>query len=255
MSYAANICEMDGLPVIIHGNIAHMKTPAANASTGPKCRLLLVDDHAILRMGLRTLLEIESDLEIVGEAGDAEEALALVAKHKPDLVISDLAMPGRSGLELLSDLRRAHPEMRIVILTMHYSEEYIRVCLAKGALGYVLKDSNRVELLQAIRSVHQGNQFLCRSVSERVLDGFLRPSRSTSAGALPERPVTKRERDVLTRIASGQHNKKIAYDLGLSVATVHKHRQNIRRKLGVRNVAGMTTYAVLNGLLPSESSG
>ncbi len=252
MRNTALLCEIDGPPEAVRGNILYMKNPTTSASAASKCRLLLVDDHAILRMGLRTLLEIESDLEIVAEAGDAEEALALVAKHKPDLVVSDLALPGRSGLELLGDLRARHPETRIVILTMHYSEEYIRVCLAKGALGYVLKDSNRVELLQAIRAVHQGNQFLCRSVSERVLDGFLRPSQSTVARALPERPVTKRERDVLTRIASGQHNKKIAYDLGLSIATVHKHRQNIRRKLGVHNVAGMTAYAVLNGLLPTD---
>ncbi|MDE2219098.1 MAG: response regulator transcription factor [Gammaproteobacteria bacterium] len=232
-----------------------MRSPDSKSPADPKCRLLLIDDHAILRMGLRTLLEIESDLEIVAEAGDAEEALELVARHKPDLVVSDLALPGRSGLELLSDLRRLHPDTRVVILTMHYTEEYVRVCLTRGALGYVLKDSNRVELLQAIRSVHQGRQFLCRAVSERVLDSFLRPGQSPDPERFVERPVTRRERDVLTRIASGQHNKKIAYDLGLSVATVHKHRQNIRRKLGVHNVAGMTAYAVLNGLLPSKPTG
>ncbi len=254
MRYAANLCEIDRPSAAVRGNIADMKNLAVNAGPGSKCRLLLVDDHAILRMGVRTLLEIEPDLEIVAEAGDAEEALVLVAKHKPDLVICDLALPGRSGLELLSDLRRLHPETRIVILTMQHSEEHIRVCLARGALGYVLKEASRVELLQAIRTAHRGSQFLCRSVAERVLDGFLRPTEATSARAVPERPVTKRERDVLTRIASGQHNKKIAYDLGLSVATVHKHRQNIRRKLGVHNVAGMTAYAVLNGLLSPDPS-
>lgn len=232
-----------------------MDSVAPGLQAGPKCRLLLVDDHAILRMGIRTLLEIEPDLEIVAEAGDAEEALALVAKHQPDVVISDLALRGRSGIELLGDLHRLHPQTRVLMLTMHNSEEYIRLCLSKGALGYVLKEANRIELLQAIRSVHQGRQFLCRSVSERVLDGFMRPSAAGAGAHRHERPVTQRERDVLTRIASGQHNKKIAFELGLSIATVHKHRQNIRRKLGVHNVAGMTAYAVLNGLLSSDQNG
>ncbi|MDE2252552.1 MAG: response regulator transcription factor [Gammaproteobacteria bacterium] len=224
--------------------------PKATADAGERCRVLLVDDHEILLKGLRALLELESDLEIVAEATSVEAALQAIDRDHPNLVMTDLAMPGRSGLELVAILREQHPEIRVVVLTAHDDKEYIHASLSGGARGYVLKDANRVELLRAIRAVHRGNQFLCQAVVQQVVTDFIRNADVKPSASTALRPVTRREQDVLTRIASGQHNKKIAYELGLSVATVHKHAYNIKRKLGLSSIAGMTAYAIQKGFLP-----
>jgi len=166
-------------------------------------------------------------------------------------VVSDLAMPGRGGLELLGELQARHPEIRVLVLSAHSSEEYIRASLARGARGYVLKDSSRAELLQAIRSVHRGEQYLCRAVSSHVLSGYLGRS-SAPRGAPVAGPVTRREREVLTLVASGHPNKKIAHQLGLSVKTVQKHRQNLMQKLSLHNAAAVTAYAIHHGLISAN---
>jgi len=216
-----------------------------------KYRVLLVDDHAILRMGLRALLEIEADLDIVGEVANAEEALGAVGSLTPEIVITDLAMPGRGGLELLAELQDRCPAIKVLVLSAHSSEEYIRASLARGALGYVLKDSSRAELLQAIRSVARGEQYLCRAVSRHVLSGYL--GKSTAPRGVPlVGPVTRREREVLTLVASGHPNKKIAHQLGLSVKTVQKHRQNLMQKLSLHNAAAVTAYAIHHGLISAN---
>ena len=227
----------------------------ATADGGERCRVLLVDDHEILLKGLRALLELESDLDIVAEATNVEAALQAVVRHRPNLVVTDLAMPGRSGLELVAVLKQQHPEIRVVVLTAYENSEYIHASLSNGARGYVLKDANRVELLKAIRAVHRGEQFLCQAVAQQVVADFIRNGDARPSAATSLRPVTRREQDVLTRIASGQHNKKIAYDLGLSVATVHKHAYNIKRKLGLSSIAGMTAYAIRKGFLTAAGAG
>lgn len=213
-----------------------------------KCRLVLVEDHAILREGLRALLELEHDLQIVGESTNGLDAVELVRQLAPALVISDIALPGRSGIELIGCLRQVLPGVKILVLTAHNSEEYIRAALNAGADGYVLKDACRVELLQAIRAIQSGQTFLCASVTAKVVSGYLRPKSegpALSSAAL----VTGREREVLTQVALGSSNKVIARALGVSVKTVEKHRANLMRKLTLHNTAAVTRFAIRHGMV------
>lgn len=217
-------------------------------------RVLLVDDHAILRMGLRSLLELEPDLQIVAEAGGTDEALALIPDARPDIVVTDVAMPGRNGLELVDELRARWPEIRVLVLTAHNDEEYIRAALSRGVYGFVLKDSSRHELLGGVRAVLRGEHFLCEAVTGQVVSRF-----RTGWEEAPVQPthalVTRREHEVLTRIASGHTSRRIADDLGLSVKTVRKHRQNLMQKLSLHNAAAITAYAYSNGLVAKQSAG
>ena len=216
-----------------------------------RIRVLLVDDHAMLREGLRALLEMESDMHVVGEAGSFDAATALIAMQRPDVALTDIGLPGRSGLDLLRELRTHYPATRVVLLTAHTSEEYIRAGLDARADGYVSKDSSHAELVTAIRAVAGGRSYLCKAVATRVLAGYLngdaaRNRRSASG------PITLREREVLSRIAAGMSNKGVARELALSVKTVEKHRANLMRKLGLHNAAGITRYALRNQLIPGE---
>ena len=214
----------------------------------PGIRVLLVEDHAILREGLRALLEIEPDLEVVGDCADTDAALEAFERLKPDLVMTDLTLNGRSGIELIADLRNRSAATPVLVLTAHNTEEYIRAALNAGARGYVLKDSGRAELLQAIRSVVSGGQYLCASVVAKVVSGFV-TGREARRNSSPETLVTGRERQVLTRIALGQSNKVIARDLVLSVKTVEKHRANLMRKLTLHNAAAITLFALRHGFI------
>jgi DNA-binding NarL/FixJ family response regulator len=221
-----------------------MRDPSASA----KCRIVLVDDHAILRKGVRAILENEADFEVIAEAGSTDEALAILAVNTPDLVIVDLAMPGRGGLTLLAELKARFPGVRSLVLSCHDTEECIRASLERGALGYVLKDASYLELLEAIRMARIGQHYLCSAVSKHVVSYYLGgTSRPRARPGVA--PVSRREREVLTRIAEGDANKKIAADLGLSVKTVRKHRQNVMQKLSLHNSAAVTVYAIQNGLV------
>jgi DNA-binding NarL/FixJ family response regulator len=225
----------------------------ASPGTAP-LSLLLVDDHAILRQGLRALLELHSDLRVVGEAGTFEEALELASRLKPDVMLSDIGLPGRSGLLLVRELRKISPSTRVILLTAHGSEEYIRAGLDAQAEGYVLKDSGHAELLEAIHTVAAGKQFLCRAVASLVLATYLH--RGAREGVQdPLRGITGRERQVLTRIACGQSNKTVARDLSLSVKTIEKHRANLMRKLSLHNAADITRFALNHHLVASEGPG
>ena len=215
-----------------------------------KNRLVLVEDHAILREGLRALLELEHDLQIAGESTNGLDAVELVRQLAPALVITDIALPGRSGIELIGCLRQVQPGVKILVLTAHNSEEYIRAALNAGADGYVLKDASRVELLQAIRAILSGQTFLCASVTARVVSGYLRP-KSADPTRLSAENVTGREREVLTQVALGSSNKLIARALGVSVKTVEKHRANLMRKLTLHNTAAVTRFAIRHGMVPA----
>ena len=214
-----------------------------------RTRIVLVEDHAILRAGLRALIELESDLTVVGEAGDRNEGVRVARSVQPTLVITDLAMPGGSGLDSIEELRALAEDMRVLVLTAYCTDEYIRAALRAGADGYVLKDANRVELLQAIRTVAAGQKYFSEPVSARLVSGYL------GRDALPAHPcprITQREREVLTRIALGESNKRVAMALRLSIKTVEKHRANLMRKLELHNTAAVTLFAVRNGLLPVD---
>ncbi len=215
----------------------------------PRARLVLVDDHAILRDGLKAILELEPDLEVVGEAGTIKEALEVIRSASPDLIVTDLSLPGNAGPQGILEMRMTCPAARILVLTVHNTVEHIRVALAAGASGYILKDASRAALISAVRLVLKGERHLCALSSARMLQTFLgedmRPARA------PRQPsvVTGRERQIVAMIAGGASTKRIARALNLSVKTIEKHRSNLMRKLGLHNVAGVTRFAIESGLI------
>jgi DNA-binding NarL/FixJ family response regulator len=217
----------------------------------PRISIVLVEDHAILREGLKALIEIESDFQVVGEFCSVEASLDGIRELQPDLVITDIALPGRSGIELLGEIRRLSPRTRKMVLTAHDNEEYIRAAMNADADGYVLKDANSAELNRAIRSVAVGQRFLCDAVASKVLVGYLTGDQRPASPAVAQ-TITGREREVLTRIALGNSNKLIARDLGVSPKTVEKHRSNLMRKLQLHNAAAITMFAIRNGLTGTE---
>jgi DNA-binding NarL/FixJ family response regulator len=222
-----------------------------SASHARRLRIALVEDHVILREGLRALLEIEPDFEVVADVGNGQIALAMARAVQPDIVITDLALPGRSGIDLIGELRAALPAVRVLVLTVHNTEEYIRASLNAGAHGYVLKDASRADLLQAVRAIAVGQPYLCPPVAAKVVSGYL--NGSSKGRSLPaDSMVTERERQVLTRIALGQSNKIIARELSVSVKTVEKHRSNLMRKLTLHNTAAITMFAIRHGYVAAE---
>ncbi|GAC1664291.1 MAG: response regulator transcription factor [Steroidobacteraceae bacterium] len=213
----------------------------------PRIRIVLVEDHGILREGLKALIEIEPDFDVVGEFCSVEDSLAGIRDLQPDLVVTDLGLPGRSGIELLDEIKRLSPRTRRLVLTAHENEEYIRAALHAGADGYVLKDANSAELMLAIRTASAGQQFLCKAIASKILSGYLSGNQRSPSTAVTQ-SITGREREVLIRIALGNSNKLIARELGVSPKTVEKHRSNLMRKLQLHNTAAITMFAIRNGM-------
>ena len=215
--------------------------------------IVIIEPHGILREGLRALIELETDLRVVGEASTGADGVRVVQSTDPALVITDLAPPGTQGLRIIEQLRAASARVHVLVLTAYCTDEYIRAALGAGADGYVLKDAGRAELLQAIRSVIAGQKYFSEPVSARLVSGYLRrnePTLGTAAGVFPR--ITEREREVLTHVALGESNKRVALALRLSVKTVEKHRANLMRKLELHNTASVTLFAVRNGLVPAQ---
>jgi DNA-binding NarL/FixJ family response regulator len=212
-------------------------------------RILLVDDHALVRAGMRSLLHDIADIEVVAEASDGAEALAAAERERPDVVLMDIAMKGMNGLEAAARLRERQPEAKIIILSMHTSEEYVLLALRAGAAAYLIKDSATSELELALKCVMRGDTYLSPAISRQVVDGYVQ---RVGVGAGPD-PLTPRQRDVLKRIAEGRSTKEIAFDLNLSVKTVETHRAQIMDRLGIRDVAGLVRYAMRTGLVPPET--
>jgi DNA-binding NarL/FixJ family response regulator len=214
----------------------------------PPIRVLVVDDHAVVREGIRHVLAGEPGFEVVGEAANGEQALALARSQRPDVVVLDVTMPGESGLRVAPKLRAAVPGARVLIMSMHENAEYVREGVRAGASGYLLKDSAAAELRLAVRAVHAGGTYFSTHAA-LGLSGAVVPA----PAAEPELPalasadgLTARERDVLGGIARGLTNKEIAAELGISHRTVETHRESLMRKLNIRTVAGLTRY-VLDG--------
>lgn len=214
-------------------------------------RIVLVEDHIILREGLRSLLNMEPDFEVVGEAESCDKALEVVADVNPDMVLTDIGLPGRSGLTLIPELKQIDSSIRVLVLTAHCTDEYVRAALESGADGYVLKDASRAELMSGIRTVMEGQQYLSTPVTNKVVSGFL--GNTDGSGKPANSKVTPREAEVLTLIASAYSTKEIARKLELSVKTVEKHRSNLMRKLGLRSSAAVTLYAVRNNYLSVDA--
>jgi two-component system nitrate/nitrite response regulator NarL len=200
-------------------------------------RVMLVDDHSVVRAGLKHLLESDARVTVVGEAANATEAVSRAAELKPDLIVLDITMPGASGLTVLGRLREVSGGAHVVVLSMHSDVEYVREAERLGAAGYVLKDDAAVELADAIASIRRGERYRSAKLAKRA---------ETSSRA--DDPLTPREREVLKGIANGQTNKEVATTLGISHRTVETHRENIMRKLNVHTVPGLTRYAIDHGL-------
>ena len=223
-----------------------------------KHRIVIVEDHTLLRAGLRALLMQDPALEIVGESDNGRDAVRCIAQFDPELVLMDLSMPGMNGIEAISDIKRRHPNTRILVLTAHKTEEYIHESLRAGADGYLLKDATHDELRIAIHTVLKGKTYISPDVASKVINGFLNTGKATGNAmgnsASPWETLTHREREVLKMVAEGNSNKVIADYLCLSVKTVEKHRSNLMKKLDLHNASSLTTYAIEKGLHSISSS-
>ena len=211
-------------------------------------RVLLVDDHALMRAGLRALVSETADVEVVGEAEDGAEALRLMEELRPDVALVDISMPRLNGFEVVARASRDHPRVRIIILSMHAFEEYVHRALMAGAAGYLLKNAEKAELEQAIRAVRRGQTWLSPAISKTVVSALAR-------GEKPHGPfeiLSARQREVLQLIAEGHSTKEIAGRLDLSVKTVETHRAELMERLGIHGVAGLVRYAIRVGLVHPE---
>ncbi len=213
-----------------------------------KQRILIVEDHTILREGLRSLLSSHQDLEVAGEADNGMEAVRIAEKLLPDLILMDLSMPRMGGIEAIREIKKRLPKNKILVLTVNDSEEYIFAALKAGADGYILKDSTHAELLQAIRNILSGKRVLSPSVSEKVIEGYLEGKKIHQTMS-PWDTLTHREREILKLIGEGYKNKEIADCLFISPNTVEKHRSNLMEKLNLHSASALTTYAIEKGLI------
>ena len=211
-------------------------------------RIVIAEDHRILREGLQALLSSHPEFEIVGQAEDGLEAIRCVESLSPDLILMDLSMPRMNGLEAIQDIKKRCPNTRIVVLTVHKTEEYILATLKAGADGYILKDANHTELALAIKNVLGGKRYLSPGISEKVIEGYLEGKKSRQPASAYEM-LTQREREILKLIAEGYKNKEVADYLCISLKTVEKHRANLIKKLDLHNAAALTVFAMEKGLI------
>lgn len=208
-------------------------------------RVLLADDHTLVRAGIRRLLEAQSDIEVVAEAQDGQECLDLTAIHRPDLALVDLAMPGKNGLDVLLDMRRLFPDTAIVMMSMHADPAYVRTALVRGALGFVVKEAAPAELEIALRAALRGETFLSPKISARMLGHG--PARA-APGAQDIEALPPRQREILRLLAQGKVTKEIAALLGISVKTVETHRARMMETLGIRRSSELLRFAVQRAL-------
>jgi two-component system, NarL family, response regulator NreC len=211
-------------------------------------KILLVEDHIIVRQGVKALLAEEPDIVVIGEAGDGSEALLLTERLRPDIVLMDLSMPGLGGIEATYQLRERFPTISVVVLSMYDNEEYVFHVLRAGASGYVLKQSTPTELVLALRTVAAGSTFLSPAISQILVSEYLRHAKTHTDDDEALRVLTPREREVLQLIATGLSNRQIAERLHLSVKTVETHRGNIMHKLDLHDRASLVKFAVDKGL-------
>ena len=213
-----------------------------------KHTIVIADDHTLFREGLRALLSAHEDLHVLGEAENGQEALRAVEKHKPDLLLMDLSMPKMGGLEAIKEVKRQEPGTKVLVLTIHGTEEFVLEALHAGASGYILKDATHDELVLAIRSVLREKRYLSPDISAKVIEGYIDGRKAVKSGSTWD-SLTLREREVLKLIAEGRKNKEIAEILFISVKTVAKHRANLMNKLDLHSASALTAYAVDRGLL------
>jgi two-component system response regulator NreC len=216
----------------------------------PACKITIVlaDDHRVVREGLRALLEAESDLNVIGDAGDGLSAIRLVNRLKPDVLVLDLMMPGLNGQEVTRQVRKSSPKTHVIVLSMHSSEPYVMEVLRNGAAGYVLKDASYTDLIRAIREVMAGWRYLSPPLSELAIDAYQEKAKAAVSDRYDM--LTTREREVLQLAAEGYANNEIAHRLGISPRTAETHRANLMRKLHLRTHTDLIKYAIGRTIVP-----
>jgi DNA-binding NarL/FixJ family response regulator len=219
-------------------------------------RVLLADDHNLVRAGIRSLIQDLSGIEVIAEASDGREALSLIEIHRPDVVLMDIAMSGLNGLEATARVVRDFPTVRVIMLSMHANEEYVWQALRSGASGYLLKDAGTAELELAIKAVARGETYLSPPISKQVIDDYIKRvggevDKVKLEGALSER-LTQRQREILQLIAEGHTTQAIAQELNISVKTVETHRMQLMERLDIHDIAGLVRYAIRIGLIRSD---
>ena len=212
--------------------------------TAKKTRLLVVDDHAVVRSGLRMLLDAESDFDVIAEAGNAREAVFEARAHKPDVIVLDVVMPGESGIDVLPRLKKEAPDAKVLVLSMQDDPRYVREAFAQGANGYVLKEAADAEVVGAVREIAAGGEYVHPALGARMV-----AAEAQARAAAAADPLSEREREVLRLLALGHTNQEIAKKLYISVRTAETHRAHIMQKLGLATRAELVRYALVNGLL------
>lgn len=219
-------------------------------------RILIADDHALVRSGLKALLCQLTGVAVIAEAGDGLEALRLIREIKPEIALLDISMPGLNGIDVTMRASKACPETRIIILSMHADREYVLQALRAGALGYVLKDADSSELEDAISAVGSGKTYLCASVAKGISDEYPDPIRRLSGREISSEALfsvlTARQREILQLISEGNTTKEIASKLDLSIKTIETHRSQIMDRLNIRDIAGLVRYAIRSGIIRPE---
>ena len=215
-------------------------------------RILLADDHTLVRAGIRSLLEQVPNVEVVAEANDGRDALRLIHEHQPDIVFMDVTMQGLNGLDATAQITKTCPGVQVIMLSMHKNEEYVSQALRVGAAGYLLKDAATTELELAVQAVARGETYLSPAVSKHVVDRYLQRVNNTTESASEPTRLTVRQREILQLIAEGHTTKQIAGLLHLSAKTVETHRSQLMDRLGIRHIAGLVRYAVRTGLVAPD---
>lgn len=213
-------------------------------------RVLLADDHTLVRAGIRSLLETIEGVEVVAESGDGREALELISRHRPDLALLDIGMPGLNGIEIARQVGRASPKTKVIMLSIYDDKIHVTQAIRAGVAGYLLKGASVVELPLAVRAVMAGETYLTPKVSRFVVHGFLHEE---AEGADPLEGLTRRQREILQLIAEGRSTREIAAILELSVKTVETHRSRMMERLDIRDVPGLVRFAIRSGLVSSDS--
>jgi DNA-binding NarL/FixJ family response regulator len=236
---------------VIEPSKTRMRSSMKPVTAVKSITILLADDHTIVREGLRTLLEGEGDIKVIGEAATGREAVEMAHKLQPAVIVMDIAMPMLNGLEATRQIRKARPDAKVLILSAHSDDAYLEQVMGLGASGYLIKQSSARELCQAVRAIHLGNKSFSPKIAQRLRKNGYVPNGSPT---LPRKlnQLSSRELEVLQLIAEGHPNKRVAADLDISVKTVEKHRQRVMEKLAIHDTAGLTRYAIAAGIIESS---
>jgi len=227
--------------------------PAQTANRNPHSAIsvVLADDHAIVRDGLRMILEAQGDITVVGDAADGRQAVRLIQQLRPDVAVIDIAMPELNGIEATHEIRQTCPDTQVVILSMHSTAEHVFRALQAGAQGYLLKESAGMEMVEAVRAVHAGRRYLSQRITETMIDDYLRQRQAAERKSPLER-LTPREREVLQLVVEGKSSAEIGDILSLSPKTVETYRSRLMRKLGLRDLPSLVKFAIQHGITPLE---